>query len=308
MFNFKFMPGAAVLFAALAVVGCGDDDENTPTEPADPVSIAATASATPDLSMLTAALSQADLVSALEGEGPFTVFAPINEAFEALGTDRLDLLLDPANQALLQKVLTYHVIPGDFEAEDLSDGLTLSTVEGTEVSFDLSDAATPKINGARIIETDVVAENGIIHFIDGVLTENLDIVDVATLEGFSTLVDLVGQQGLAATLRDDNGGAGYTVFAPTNEAFAALVAVPAGDALTDVLLYHVVGATVTSESLTDGQLVSTAFGGHDITVGISGSDVTITDEEGNTVNVTLADVPAANGIIHVIDGVLIPTP
>jgi transforming growth factor-beta-induced protein len=295
--------GALIVVAAL--VGCGDDDI---TDPVDLETITATVTATSDLSTLATALDAAGLDATLEGAGPFTVFAPVDAAFEALGTDRLDVLLDPANRALLQKVLTYHVISGDVRAGDLSDGLTATTVEGSEVTFDLSDPSDPKVSGASIVQADIEVENGVVHLIDGVLTDNLDLVDVATVEGFPTLVSLVEQQGLTATLRGDNGGDGYTVFAPTEAAFGALSSVPSGDDLTNVLLYHVVGATVESGALSDGQVVSTAYGGHDFTVNIDGSDVTISDETGATVNVVVTDVPAVNGIIHVIDAVLIPTP
>lgn len=259
---------------------------------------------TPDVSTLVAAVVAGDLVSTLRGDGPFTVFAPINAAFEALGTDRLDVLLDPANQALLQKLLTYHVVSGDIRAADLTDGAMVATVEGTEVSIDLS-GATPRVNGADIIATDIVVENGVIHLIDGVLTENTDLVDVATINGFSTLVSLVAEAGLVATLRSDNNGDGFTVFAPTDEAFAALSAVPSGQDLVDVLTYHVVGATVGSGDLSDGMVVTTVEGST-FTVNISGSTVTITDGSGNTVGVVLTDVPASNGVVHVIDGVILP--
>lgn len=103
--------------------------------------------------------------------------------------------------------------------------------------------------------------------------------------------------------------ADLTVFAPTNEAFAALSAVPSGQALTDVLTYHVLDSEVASGDLSDGlQVTNTLLAGGAFTVNISGSDVTITDGAGNTVNVIITDVPASNGIIHVIDAVLLPTP
>jgi len=259
---------------------------------------------TSETQTLVAAVAAGDLVSTLKGDGPFTVFAPVNAAFAALGTDKLEVLLDPANQALLQKILTYHVIAGDVRAGDLVDGATVATVEGTGVTIDLS-GATPRVNGANIIATDIVTENGVIHLIDAVLTENADIVDVAILNGFDTLVSLVAQANLVATLRSDNNGAGFTVFAPTDAAFAALTAVPSGQALVDVLTYHVVGATVGSGDLSDGQIVTTVEGST-FTVNITGSAVTLTDANGGTVNVVLTDVPAANGVIHVIDGVIIP--
>jgi transforming growth factor-beta-induced protein len=269
-----------------------------------PVDVVEKAVLTSQTQTLAAAVGASGLAATLQGDGPFTVFAPINEAFAALGTDKIDVLLAPENQALLQKILTYHVIADDVRAADLVDGGTATTVEGTDLTFDLS-GATPMVNGANIIATDIETENGVIHLIDGVLTENADIVDVATLNGFETLVALVEQQELTDVLRGDNEGAGYTVFAPTEDAFAALSSVPSGEALTAVLLYHVVGATVGSGDLSDGQVVTTAEGSA-FTVNIDGAAVSITDGSGATVNVVLTDVAAANGVIHVVDAVLLP--
>lgn len=253
---------------------------------------------------LAAAVAAGGLVSTLKGAGPFTVFAPTNTAFEALGADKLAVLLDPANQALLQKILTYHVIAGEVLEADLTDGAAVATVEGSTVKIDLS-GPVPMVNGAGIIATDIAAKNGVVHLIDGLLAENLDIMDAAQLNGLSTLVDLVRTAGLENTLRDDNGGNGFTVFAPTNEALAALSSVPSGQALVDVLTYHVVSGTVGSGDLYDGQVVATVQGAK-FTVGIDGSSVTLTDAAGNVLTVVLADIPAANGVVHVIDGVLLP--
>jgi transforming growth factor-beta-induced protein len=263
-----------------------------------------TALVTPQTQTLAAALAAADLTPVLGGLGPFTVFAPVNEAFEALGTEGLDVLLDPANRPLLQKILTYHVVYGDVRAGDLEDGLKVETVEGSEITFDLS-GATPRVNGANILATDIVAGNGVIHLIDGVLTDNLDLVDQAMINGFSTLVGAVQGAGLEETLRGDNGGSGFTVFAPTNAAFAALASLPSGDALVDVLTYHVVGAEVLSTDLSDGQVVTTVQGGQ-LLMSLTGDGVGITDASGQTIKVLLTDVPAANGVIHVIDGVMLP--
>jgi uncharacterized surface protein with fasciclin (FAS1) repeats len=110
---------------------------------------------TPETSTLVAAVVAGDLVGTLRGDGPFTVFAPIDAAFEALGTDKLEVLLDPANQDMLARILTYHVIVGDIRAADLTDGATVATVEGREVTIDLS-GDTPRVNGANIIATDIV--------------------------------------------------------------------------------------------------------------------------------------------------------
>ncbi|HSG09302.1 MAG TPA: fasciclin domain-containing protein, partial [Longimicrobiales bacterium] len=266
--------------------------------------IVETAIVTPQTQTLVAAVAAGGLVSTLQSEGPFTVFAPINEAFEALGSTAIENLLDPANQAILQKVLTYHVIAGDIRAADLTNGASVQTVQGTNVTIDLS-GDLPMVNGASIIATDIVVGNGVIHLIDGVLTENLDLVDQAVINGFSTLVGAVQGAGLEATLRSGNAGEGFTVFAPTNEAFAALAAIPSGDALVSVLTSHVVGATVASGDLLDGQVVSTVEGST-FTVNIDGNGVSLTDATGQTVMVVLTDVPASNGVIHVIDGVILP--
>jgi transforming growth factor-beta-induced protein len=255
-----------------------------------------------------AAVVAGGLVETLQGDGPFTVFAPVQVAFEALGTDKLEVLLAEENQALLQKILTYHVVSGAVYSTDLANG-TVTTVQGSDVTIDI-DGDAPTVNGAAVVAADIQVANGVIHLIDGVLTENLDLVDVATLNKFPTLVSLVEQQGLTATLRSDNGGAGFTVFAPTEDAFAGLSAVPSGDALTQVLLYHVVAATVESSDLSDGQVVTSAnSAGDTFTVNIDSASgaVSITDGAGNTVNVVLTDVPAANGVIHVIDGVKLPS-
>ncbi|MGY8778607.1 MAG: fasciclin domain-containing protein, partial [Longimicrobiales bacterium] len=164
-----------------------------------------------------AAVSAGDLVSTLRGPGPFTVFAPVDAAFEELGSYTLEALLDPANQALLQKVLTYHVISGDIRAADLTDGAMVATVEGTEVTIDLSDPMMPKVNGANIIATDIVVENGVIHLVDGVLLPELDIIEKATItDGVGTLTAAVVAGDLVTTLQ---GPGPFTVFAPVDAAF-----------------------------------------------------------------------------------------
>lgn len=253
-------------------------------------------------STLVDAVVAAGLVETLQGDGPFTIFAPVNMAFDGFTETQWNALLG-ADKSLLTKILTYHVIPGDIRAADLTDGATVTTVEGSEVTIDLSMGA--RVNGADIIATDVEVSNGVIHFIGGVLTEHLDIVDQAVLNGFDTLVQAVGTAGLEATLRTDNEGNGFTVFAPTDDAFAALSSIPSDPSeLADILLYHVLGATVESTDLSDGQAATTLQGGS-LTVGIDGSSVTLEGAQ-NTVQVVVTDVAASNGVIHVIDAVLLP--
>jgi uncharacterized surface protein with fasciclin (FAS1) repeats len=151
----------------------------------------------------------------------------------------------------------------------------------------------------------------VIHVIDGLLTPSLNVVETATLNGFSTLVELLETATLEGTplaeiLSDE--GSEFTVFAPTNEAFDALASVPEGDALTNVLLYHVASGTVLSTDLVNGQVVATLLEGESFTINIGGDPVavTLTDGSGNTVNVGPVDVLANNGVIHVIDGVILP--
>jgi uncharacterized surface protein with fasciclin (FAS1) repeats len=256
-----------------------------------------------DVSTLVTAVGAADLADVLSGPGPFTVFAPVNSAFAALPAEQLGRLLEPANIGLLQKILTYHVVPGEIRAADLLDGAQVSTVEGSTVTIDLAGGA--KVNGVDIVATDIVTENGIIHLIDGVLLDNLDLVDQAVIKGFSTLVGAVQAAGLEATLRTDNGGQGFTVFAPTDAAFAALAAVPTDPAvLGDILLYHVLGGEVRAGDLFDG-IVATTLQSGTFTVRLPATGPRIEGAQ-NTVEIVVTDVEAANGVIHVIDAVLLP--
>jgi uncharacterized surface protein with fasciclin (FAS1) repeats len=255
---------------------------------------------TPELSTLAAAIAAGDLASTLEGAGPFTIFAPTNDAFGAIDEAIIGRLLAEENQTLLQKVLTYHVLSGEVLSTDLTDGAEVATVEGSTVEIDLDGGAS--VNGIAIITTDIQVENGVIHVIDGVLLQHLDIVDVAILNGFSSLVGAVQAAGLESALRDESSS--LTVFAPTNAAFEAIAPVPTDPAtLQPILLYHGVGVEAYSTDLSDGQVLTTLEGGT-LTVDL-GSGVTIVGEQ-NSASVAVADVPASNGVIHVIDTVLLP--
>ena len=134
------------------------------------------ASANPDFSTLVAAITAAGLGETLSGEGPFTVFAPTNEAFAALPAGVLDALLLPENKDALTKILTYHVVPGSVMAADIADG-DVATVEGQNVTLSTADGVT--VNGATVVTADIVTDNGVIHVVDAVLVP-AD-VDVAAL-------------------------------------------------------------------------------------------------------------------------------
>ena len=254
---------------------------------------------------LVAALSHAGLVSALQADGPFTVFAPTDDAFAAAGIDLSTFDTDEEN-ATLSDILLYHVVSGSVAASDVTDGMSAEALNGDDLSFTVSDGSV-MVNDATVTTADVMASNGIIHVIDMVLMPPADLADIPTVAqgtGIHTsLVAAVVQAELLTTLQGDGP---FTVFAPTDDAFAAagidLAALDTEEgkaALTDILLYHVVSGAVPSSAVTDG-MSATA---------VNGDDLSFTVGEGvmvNDANVVLADVPASNGVIHVIDKVLMP--
>jgi transforming growth factor-beta-induced protein len=274
-----------------------------------------------DFSTLVAAVQAAGLVDALKGEGPFTVFAPTNAAFAALPDGALDALVaDPTGD--LTQILLYHVLSGQVMAADVTDGLEATTLQGGAVTFTVADGAV-KINDANIVVTDIQASNGVIHVIDAVIVPPApestpeatpepaaeapvgDIVDIAASnEDFSTLVAAVQAAGLVDALK---GEGPFTVFGPTNAAFAALpdgaldalVADPAGD-LTQILLYHVLSGKVMAADVTDGLEATTLQGGA-VTFTVTDGAVKINDA-----NIVVTDIEATNGVIHVIDAVIVP--
>ena len=164
---------AAVLVAAsLALVACGDDKDDAATttvaaEAPAAGDIVAVASANPDFSTLVAAVGAAELVETLQGDGPFTVFAPTNDAFAALPAGLVDKLLLPENKAVLQQILTYHVVSGEVLAADVTAG-DVTSVEGSPITVTVDGGV--KLNGsANVVATDVDASNGVIHVIDAVI-------------------------------------------------------------------------------------------------------------------------------------------
>ena len=252
---------------------------------------------------LETAVIAAGLVETLSGEGPFTLFAPTDEAFEALDPVVLQALLDDPMGALTE-VLTYHVLGQEVPSSALNDGDVVATVNGKDVTVTIN-ADGVFINDAQVIIADIPADNGIVHVIDAVLIPPTTIVDiVVNSDVHNTLETAVIAAGLVETL---SGEGPFTLFAPTDAAFDALepgvlqglLDDPMG-ALTDVLTYHVLGQEVPSSALNDGDIVATV-NGKDVTVTINADGVFINDAQ-----VIIADIPASNGIVHVIDAVLIP--
>jgi transforming growth factor-beta-induced protein len=267
------------------------------------LNIVQTAVANGNFNTLAALLKEAELVSALEGKGPFTVFAPTDEAFKKVPADTLAAL--KADPALLKKVLTYHVVAGKLDAKALSGGQEATTLAGPALPVAAKEGAV-HIGSAKVVTADIGASNGIIHVIDSVLippTEK-DLVDTAVAAGsFTTLATLLTQAGLIETLKGDGP---FTVFAPTDEAFkkvpaATLAALGADkEKLKAVLLYHVVPGKVKAADVVNLTSAKTA----------QGAEVKIAVVEGNVkvndANVTAVDVMASNGVIHVIDTVILP--
>ena len=249
---------------------------------------------------LVAALTHADLVATLQGPGPFTVFAPTDQAFVNAGINLEDYDTPEENQTL-GKLLLHHVVSGAVASSDLKDGMMTATMNGDYVKFGVG-GGTVTVGAATVTFPDVQASNGIIHFIDTVLTPPVDIPTTAQATGIhDSLVAAVIQADLAEAL----GGTGpFTVFAPTDQAFIDANIDPANfntaeekKTLSDILLYHVVNAHVPAVNVTDCMIADT-YDGHSLAFSV-GDSVMVNDA-----NITMTDVIASNGLIHVIDKVL----
>jgi transforming growth factor-beta-induced protein len=254
-----------------------------------------------NFSTLVSALSQAGLVETLEGNGPFTVFAPTNDAFADLPQGTLESLTNDQ----LQSILLYHVIGAEVFAGDLAASQTVTAANGEEV-FITSSAGTVRINGNSVVTAaDLSASNGVIHVIDSVILPDAfgNVVDNAAKRYFlSTLVEVVTQQNLAGALQAEGP---FTVFAPTNDAFNAIAEVLptlTPEQVTNVLLYHVVPTRALSGDLQPTQEVPTLLDGQTLTVTVNNGVVSVN----GSATVTSADANGTNGVIHVIDAVLIP--
>ena len=270
--------------------------------------IVETAVAAGSFKTLVAAVQAAGLVDTLNGTGPFTVFAPTDEAFAKLPAGTLEMLLKPENKAKLAAILTYHVVPGAVKAADVVKLKNAGTVNGQRVDIKV-DGAKVQVDGANVVTTDIACSNGVIHVIDTViLPVDGNIVDVAAKNGsFNTLVAAVKAAGLVETL---SGKGPFTVLAPTDAAFAKL---PAGtlemllkpenkQQLVDILTYHVVpGVAAYSDAVVKMSEVPTVLGSP-IAVKVVGGKVTL-----NGATVVIADVEATNGVIHVVDTVILPS-
>ncbi len=273
-----------------------------------PLSLTGHALANEDFSSLVAAVSKAELVDALDDESVvYTLFAPVNSAFEQLFSD-LDVSLNDLTGDDLSPILLYHVIDAFVPAADVSSGYvpTMSPALSRNASLQIAANGDVSLNGSsNVVVTDVVATNGIIHAIDGVVLPPT-VVDIAIDNSdFSHLVEAVVKADLVDEL---NGEGPFTVFAPDNSAFEELfseLGVSGVDeidvaTLTSVLLAHVVNGNVVSTDLSNGS-VPTLNEARNLEINVD-NGVVIDGE----VNVVLADVQGTNGIVHVIDKVILP--
>lgn len=251
---------------------------------------------------LVAAVQAAGLVETLQGEGPFTVFAPTDEAFAKLPAGTLDALLKDPEQ--LKAILLYHVVAGKVMAES-AKMLTEAETVGGEKLMVKAEGDMLNINDSKVVLADIEASNGVIHVIDTVLLPPAkNIVDVATENGsFTTLLAAIQAAGLEETLKAEGP---FTVFAPTDEAFAKL---PEGTldtllndipTLTNILLYHVVPGKLMAADVVASDYLNT----------VNGESAKIKTDMGKAfidgAEIVVTDVVAGNGVIHVIDSVILP--
>ena len=295
---------ACLLVSSLPFSATADANDDIPTN----------AAGTGIHDSLVAALTQADLVTTLQGAGPFTVFAPTDQAFIDAGIDLTTFDTDEKNATLVD-ILTYHVVSGKVMSTDLTDGMEASALNQDTLTFSVS-ATEVKVNDAVVTTADVATSNGVIHVIDKVLMPPADLVDIpATAQStgvHTALVAALTQANLVATLQ---GTGPFTVFAPTDDAFAAAgIDLSTFDTpeeiatLADILLYHVLPGAVPASAVTAGLTVTMANGDEaSFDVEPDSGTILIGFQYPDAFVIT-TDVQASNGIIHVIDKVLLPPP
>jgi transforming growth factor-beta-induced protein len=352
LLNFRRITSLSACFAMVWAVACSSDDPKASSSSGGSSSssssggsssssggssgqvatkdIVDTAVAAGSFKTLAELLTAADLVSTLKGAGPFTVLAPTDAAFAKLPAEIVATLKKPESKALLQQILTYHVVSGSVLAADVVklksaapiEGENLGiTVAGADVTLNAGDNPAPfatfPANKAKVTQTDIKATNGVIHVIDTVLIppvvfakldpQGKDIVGTAVAAGtFTSLAGALTKAELVATLQ---GPGPFTVFAPTDAAFAKLgdISGLTKEQLTPILTYHVVPGLKGSTAVVglNGKDVVTV-GTKTFKVKVVGADVFLTDGKGTDVKVSATDIATKNGLIHVIDTVLSP--
>lgn len=317
---------ALIAFFGLTSCSNSDDPIVIPTPTPTPVdnTIAGLAVATPDLSILVAALTKTDLVNTLKGTGPFTVFAPTNAAFGLLNISVTSINNStPAEVASLKQILLNHVVSGSNTAAQLTDNQYLRTLGlgAASTTNTLSMLVNKTTNGggttvrlnnnAKVTTPDISASNGIIHIVDRVIVAPTIIELAATNGNFSTLATFLTDASLIAPL---SGTGPFTVFAPTNTAFTNLLTeiaptVPNVAQKTNILKYHVVSGNYLASNLpavvAAGPTVT--LNPQTITIGLTPPSIVGTYVPARSASkITATDVQGNNGVIHVLDKVLLP--
>ncbi len=280
--------------------------------PASATDIVDTAVAAGSFKTLAAALKAAGLVDTLKGAGPFTVFAPTDEAFAKLPAGTVENLLKPENKAQLASVLTYHVVSGRVTSSDVVKLTTAATVNGQRVDILAKNGEVTLDGKSKVVKADIACSNGVIHVIDSViLPVQKDLLQVAGDAGsFTILAKAIQAAGLVDALKSKGP---FTVFAPTDEAFQKL---PAGtienllkpenkEKLASILKFHVIAGAAYADSVVKLTESPKTLEGQTFQIKVKDGKVTI----GNTAamaSVSATDIEASNGVIHVIDTVLMP--
>ncbi len=255
---------------------------------------------------LAAALKAGGLVETLQGKGPFTVFAPTDDAFAKLPPGTVETLLKPENKGQLVSVLTYHVVAGKVAAAQVVKLDAAATVNGQRVNIKVEDGKV-RVDQAIVVKADIHCTNGIIHVIDQVILPSSDNIPATADKAgtFKTLLVAAKAAGLVEVLSGDKP---LTVFAPTDDAFAKL---PAGtvesllkpenkEKLAEILRFHVVPGRVFSKDVLSKKQLKTVQGGM-LTAAMKNGAAKI-----NGAGLVATDIDAANGVIHVIDSVMLP--
>lgn len=291
----------SVFALSVMTFSCSDDEPNTPPAP----SVTELVVNDPNFSILEAAVTKAGLADALNTTNPITVFAPNNAAFNASGIT--ESVINSLRVSAVDSILKYHVLSGFVTSTSVpvSDGV--NTLLGTKL-FASRNTNGVFVNGLRVVQPNVEARNGVVHVIEKVLIPPTQtIAGIATSDtSFSFLVAAVVKLGLVPTL---SGPGKFTVFAPTNAAFRAagitdINAVPV-NTLETVVKYHVLTTNVFASDLTNGATVPTLQGGN-LQVNLSPARVKIANSSAPASNIVAVDITATNGVIHVIDRVLLP--
>lgn len=315
----KFLSLMMIVSLPLSAMSC--DDNNDMDEPATN-SIADFVAGNSNYSSLLAALLKADLVDTLKGEGPFTVFAPDNAAFSVFLSANGFANLDAVPADALKQILLNHVVSGSVKSTDLTTGyvqtLSTATPNNSNMNMFVNTSGGVKLNGiSDVTGADNLLDNGVVHLVNKVIGLPTVVTFAVADPTFSTLVAALtrdDQPDFVSVLSTSNGTAPapFTVFAPTNNAFGALLTELGagglnaidGATLTATLNHHVVGgANVRSTALTNNMTVATLGG--NITANVTGG-AKLTDANGRVSNIVAVDVQATNGVIHVIDKVILP--